>query len=69
MCSDEDFMEHLMNVETIPNPNVDVKRERYWMQTYIHYCPLCGKSKKFAARVHEPSVPAIEVPMYDWCDL
>jgi len=62
------FVEHLMNIETIPNPNLDVKRERYWMQDYVHFCPVCNSQHRFCARVHEPTKGTIWVPMYDFCD-
>jgi hypothetical protein len=42
---------------------------KYYYQTTVHVCPLCGREKKYRERVAIKPKSWIIVDMYDWCDV
>ena len=50
-------------------------RPRYWIRTFIEYCPLCGRENTYwRERVYGEPKPKeydkryVVVEQYDWCE-
>jgi hypothetical protein len=46
---------------------------RYWYFTEIHWCPVCGREKRYRERRHDAKPPRQKdrikhVQMYDGCE-
>lgn len=45
-------------------------KRKYWYQTTIEFCPVCGSEDRYRERVYEkPEVPIILKEHYDWCEI
>jgi len=41
---------------------------KYWYKTTIHYCPLCGREKRYRERVYtKPVQPYVIKEYWDYC--